>query len=303
MINVCLLGSGGSLPSYERALTSLMVEISGKKILIDCGEGTQMSMKRQGTGFKDVDVICFTHYHADHIVSLPGILLSMANSGRVEPITIVGPKGLTKVIEGLTVITPGLPFELKLKEVPISKEIITLDINEFENTYIQCAYMEHSALCLGYSINVTRQGLFNAAKAKELNIPMKYWKVLQKGESVDGYTPDMVLGEPRRGIKLTYSTDTRPTKNLVKLAQESDLFICEGMYGDPADMDKALKNKHMMFHEAAEMAARAKAKEMWLTHFSPSVVKPEIFLSNATEIFQNTVIGKDRKVTELNYED
>ena len=305
MVSVCLLGCGGSLPSSNRYLTSLLVEVNGRKILIDCGEGTQVSMKIQNTGFKDIDVICFTHYHADHVAGLPGLLLTIANSGRVEPITIVGPTGLDRVIEGLTVITPWLPFELKLTEISESENEVgrlTTNLLEENNTYIEWTHGDHSTLCLAYTVNVTRHREFDANKAKQLNIPMQYWKILQKGVAVDSYTPDMVLGKQRRGLKIAYSTDTRPTRNLVQLVRDSDLLVCEGMYGSEEDLPKALRNKHMLFSEAATIALEAEVSELWLTHFSPSLTEPQDYISNATDIFKNTAVGEDRKSKCLKFE-
>ena len=117
------------------------------------------------------------------------------------------------------------------------------------------------------------------------------------------YTPDMVLGPERKGIKLTYVTDTRPTESIVQNAEGSDLFICEGMYGEDDKLQKAKENKHMMFLEAADLARRAQVKELWLTHYSPSLIRPEEYMEGVREVFANAHPGKDGKSVELNYEE
>jgi ribonuclease Z len=305
MLDISLLGTSGMMPLPNRWLTSMAVRYSGKMILVDCGEGTQITLKMQGWGFKAIELICFTHYHADHISGLPGILLAIGNSGRVEPVTLIGPFGLKKVVEGLRVIAPDLPFEIQYIEIPFDKEIEVR-----QNGYILSALpVDHLIPCMAYRIDVPRKGKFDPIKAKSNNIPQRFWRYLQNSETVeDGgviYTPDMALGKSRRGLRITYCTDTRPTKNIEDFAKASDLFICEGMYGEDDKKDKAVQNKHMLFSEAATLASRANVAELWLTHFSPSLTKPEEFLSVAKDIFANTIIGYDRisKVLYFNDED
>jgi len=136
---------------------------------------------------------------------------------------------------------------------------------------------------------------------------LKCWNSLQKGETVvcegNTYTPDMVLGAPRKGIKLTYTTDTRPVKAISDHAAGSDLFICEGMYGEQDKDDKARAYKHMTFKEAAQLAKEAQVAEMWLTHYSPSLVRPEEAVKEATDIFPNTIAARDRQSVELMFEE
>ena len=169
--------------------------------------------------------------------------------------------------------------------------------------------VNHNILCYGYSIELDRKGRFNAEAAKELEIPIKLWKVLQSGNdvTVDGkvFTSDMVMGEDRKGLKVTYCTDTRPTDVIAEAAGGSDLFICEGMYGenDAETMDKAKAKKHMTMTEAALLAEQAGVAEMWLTHYSPSITKPKMYLDDIKKIFPNTVMGKDRLTKELKFED
>ncbi len=302
MLDVCLLGTGGMMPLPYRALTSLMVRCNGMNVLIDCGEGTQVSIKQQGWSVKPIDVICFTHFHADHISGLPGLLLTLGNAERREPVTMIGPKRLEKIVNALRMIAPELPFPIRFIELENDQESF-----EFNGMRINAYKVNHNITCYGYSLEIDRAGKFDVEKAKRLEIPMPLWSRLQKGETIRDetgiYTPDMVLGEPRKGIKLTYCTDSRPTKTIVENAKGSDLFICEGMYGEPEKEKKAKEYKHMTFYEAANMAKEAEVKELWLTHYSPSLVRPQEYEKQVREIFSNTVIPKDRRTTTWMFEE
>ena len=302
MIDVCLLGTGGMMPLPHRALTSLMLRYNGMNVLIDCGEGTQVAIKQQGWTVKPIDVICFTHFHADHISGLPGLLLTLGNAERTEPVTMIGPKRLEKIVNALRMIAPELPFPIKYIELEEEQETFT-----FNGLRINAFKVQHNITCYGYSVELDRAGKFDVNRAKELGVPMPYWSRLQKGEVVKEdnriFTPDMVLGAPRKGIKLTYCTDSRPTKEIVQQAKDSDLFICEGMYGEPDKANKAKEYKHMTFYEAAQMATEANVKEMWLTHYSPSLVRPQDYEEKVREIFPNTIVAKDRRTTTLLFEE
>ena len=302
MLDVCLLGTGGMMPLPRRWLTALMTRYNGHSLLIDCGEGTQVAIKEKGWSFKPVDVICFTHYHGDHISGLPGLLLTMGNAERTEPLTLIGPKGLERVVNALRVIAPELPFELKFIEINGPEQVF--EINGYRITAFK---VNHNVLCYGYSLEILRQGKFSPERAREQGIPLKYWNPLQKGQTIEAddvtYTPDMVLGPARKGLKVTYTTDTRPTDSILKNAADSDLFICEGMYGEDDKADKAKGYKHMTFREAAVLARNANVQEMWLTHYSPSLVRPDDYMDKVREIFPNAFPGKDGKSVELNFED
>ncbi len=302
MLEVALLGTGGMMPLPKRFLTSLMLRYNGSNILIDCGEGTQVALKNQGWSPKPIDVMCFTHYHADHISGLPGMLLTMGNAERTEPLVMIGPKGLTKIVPALRMIAPELPFEISLIEIQDNFQTY-----EFDGFRIEAFRVNHNVLCYGYNVVVERQPKFDPEKARALNIPLKLWNPLQKGNTLteDGitYTPDMVLGNARKGLKVTYCTDSRPTDFIVANAKEADLFVCEGMYGEPDKLEKAKEHKHMTFYEAAEMARDAQVKEMWLTHYSPSLIRPKDYEKEVKEIFKNTVISKDGTTKDLMFED
>lgn len=302
MLDVCLLGTGGMMPLPYRWLTSLMVRYNGSSLLVDCGEGTQIAIKEKGWSFKPIDVICFTHYHGDHISGLPGLLLTMGNADRTEPLTLIGPKGLERVVNALRVIAPELPFEIRFIEITKPEEVI--EINGYRITAFR---VNHNVICYGYTLEILRQGKFSPERAKEQEIPLKYWNPLQKGQTIEAdgvvYTPDMVLGPDRKGIKVTYTTDTRPTESILRNAKGSDLFICEGMYAEEEKLEKAKGYKHMMFREAATLARDAEVGEMWLTHFSPSLIRPDEYMDKVREIFPNSYPGRDGKSVELNFEE
>ena len=185
MLDVCLLGTGGMMPLPRRWLTALMTRYNGHSLLIDCGEGTQVAIKEKGWSFKPVDVICFTHYHGDHISGLPGLLLTMGNAERTEPLTLIGPKGLERVVNALRVIAPELPFEIKFIEITKPEEV--LELNGYRITAFR---VNHNVTCYGYTLEILRQGKFSPDSASAHEIPLKFWNPLQKGNVIeaDGVT-------------------------------------------------------------------------------------------------------------------
>ncbi len=302
MLDIALLGTGGTMPMKNRWLTSCLIRNEGHGVLIDCGEGTQIALKCAGRSVQKVDLLLFTHYHADHISGLPGLLLSMGLEGRTEPLMLCGPRGLQRTVEGLRVIAPELPFELEYTE--LTEPVQTL---HFAGLEITAFAVSHTLPCYGFRMHLPRVGKFDPERAKAAGIPMRAWGMLQKQESVeiDGvtYYQSQVLGAPRRGLSVTYCTDTRPVPNILKYADDADLLILEGMYGEPEKLDKALETKHMMFTEAAEIAKDAGAHALWLTHFSPSLPNPAEYLPLAQAIFPETICPVDGQSVDLQYTD
>lgn len=302
MLDVCLLGTGGTMPLPNRALTALMCRHCGNNILIDCGEGTQVKIREKGWSLKQIDMIIFTHFHADHTAGLAGLLLSMGKDGRSEKVKIVGPQGVENIVKSLCIVAPELPFELEFSE--ISKENKEFQLN---GMIIKSFYAEHSIDCFGYTMHIDRARRFLPQKAEQLGIDKKDWGSLQRGNSVEVngklILPDEVLGEKRRGIKVTYCTDSRPTESIRKAAADSDLFICEGMYAEETKLDKALENKHMTFKEAAEIAKSCGVRELWLTHYSPSLSEPKSYTEYVQNIFNNSVIPDDLMSKSLEFDE
>ncbi|PRR81326.1 ribonuclease Z [Clostridium vincentii] len=303
MVDLTLLGCGGGMPIPERFLSSLLINYKGRKILIDCGEGTQVSMKIAKTGFKNIDIICITHIHGDHIIGLPGLLSTIGNSERRQPLKILGPKGITAAVNGLRVVAQYLPYDIEIIEVGEND----LELLEGE---VLCSTLEldHSSPCVGYRFYFKRNPRFDMDRAKKNDVPKILWNKLQKSkDSINyqgkRYNPLMVMGEERKGIKLSFVTDTRPKDEIVEFIKDSDFFICEGTYGNDLDIEKAIRNKHMTFKESAILAKTGNVKTLLLTHFSPAILEPSEYLTNATDVFNNTLIGEDRMKFTLNFEE
>ena len=291
MLDVCLAGTGGMKPLPGRWLTCLYARSEGHSVLIDCGEGTQIALAEAGCNLKPIDLICITHVHADHVAGLPGLLLSMNNCERTEPLTICGPAGLYRILQGLMVIAPDLSFDVMLSEISGETEQF-LSAGPMRITPFP---VKHRIPCLGYSVYVGRSGRFDPQKARELKIPVKIWSHLQNGSSIEIgqriITPEMVMGPPRHGIRVVYATDTRPTESIRDYGRGADLMVLEGIYPDNAKLDKAKEWGHMTFPEAAALAASCGAGELWLTHYSPSLTDPEAQIENARCVFPNSIAG------------
>lgn len=297
MIDLCTLGTGGALPLPDRGLASLYIRVNGRGLLVDCGESTQTAIRRIGWGFRCIDGMIVSHFHADHCGGIPGFLLSMAKAKREEPFHIYGPMGLRAVINGLRVIAPVLPYDVVIHEIPLTGgtfEAIGLVIDAFP--------LHHSVPCLGFRFALHRPPGFDPAKARALNIPMQQWGVLQNGGTVGQYTFADVQGAPRKGLTFVYATDTRPVEAIVRMGENADLMILEGMYGSEEKRPQALKNRHMIFHEAADLARRAGAKRLILTHFSNCIDDPQAYLPEAQALFPNTLAAEDLMTLTLRFE-
>ena len=305
MIDLTLLGCGGNVPMPNRFLSSLFINYKGSKILIDCGEGTQVAMKKYNCGFKNIDLILITHLHGDHIIGLIGLLQTMGNSGKTDDLTIVGPIGIIDAMKAIKVLVEYLPYTVNIIENP--KQTFSLEHDILKDIDISTINLDHSTECIGYSLYFKRKPKFDREKAILNQVPQNLWKKLQENSSAiykdKTYYADMVLGENRRGIKLRFITDTRPTFEIPEFIYESDLFICEGMYGDDLDISKAVKNKHMTFRESASLANAGNVDKLLLTHFSPSIENPKDFIQNATNLFEDTIIGEDGLTLKLSYTD
>ncbi|NLJ40405.1 MAG: ribonuclease Z [Clostridiales bacterium] len=317
MLNITLLGTGGGMPIPNKFLSSALLRYQSRKILIDCGEGTQVAMRVNNTGFKSLDIICLTHGHGDHIFGLPGLLSTMANSGRSTPVTIIGPLGIKDKLEGLISAIGFLTFEIEILESPKADLFIqlkpqglvvtehTVGNSQTSDIILSTLNLDHATPCIAYSMYIPRAPKFHLERALAKDIPKIYWKRLQKGETVkDGnniYLPKMVLGKARPGIKFSYVTDTRPIEAIPDFIHKSDLFICEGTYSNDEDIEKAINYKHMIFSETANLARLGKVKELWITHFSPSIEDPKIHINNVVDIFPDTRIGIDGLSKTLAY--
>lgn len=296
MLDVCLPGTGGTVPKMERFLASCYMRYNGCGLLIDCGEGTQLSVKKAGFSLGKISTILLTHFHADHCSGLPGLLLSMGNEGHTEPLLICGPKGVDEIVKNLLCICTELPFRVNTR--------ILGDFDSFERDGFSVTSFEvkHSCGCLGYDVRINRAGKFDTDKAKRNGVPVQYWSRLQKGEVIEGYTRDMVLGESRRGIHVTYATDTRPCEIISTMAADADLLVCEGMF-ESAKIERARESSHMTVSEAARLAVDSGCADLWLTHFSPALPDPSVCIGEAQEIFPRTTAAYDGITRTIRFED
>jgi ribonuclease Z len=269
-------------------------------VLLDCGEGTQVQMRRFHWGFRRLDAICLSHLHADHVGGLPGLFHTVAHAGRTEPMQIYGPPGTVRAVEGLRVIAPHLPYDVKIHELQPGDTFALPN-----GLRARTAGGEHRLPCLAYRFDLARQPAFDTSRAEALGVPMQAWSRLQDGDAVDvdGRTvhPADVLGEPRLGIDLGFVTDTRPTAAIRALMQEVDLLVAESTYQSDEEAGKAIENGHMTVREACDLARSVDARELWLTHFSATIENPEELLPLAQSVFPRVVIGHAGLSTTLAY--
>ena len=225
MLDFYFIGTSGKVPQPHRRLTSAMVRADGDIILIDAGEGTQMGISSSGWTAKSISTILITHLHADHVLGLAGVLLQIHNSCRTERVIIAGPKGIRRYVNSLYLVLPTLKFPIYFIELTGESDFIltnTLEIDAFR--------LNHSISCYGYSFYLRHVGKFDVEKAK--SVPKRAWGELSKGFATRDFEGnkvrnDQILGPERKGIKITYVTDTRPTESIVEYASHSDLFVCE----------------------------------------------------------------------------
>lgn len=302
MIDLLLLGTGAMMPMPNRWLSCLLARCRGEITLFDCGEGTQIPWKTTNWGFRTVSAVCLSHLHADHVAGLPGILHSLANSERTETLSIYGPPGTVEVVTGLRVIATQLPFDVAVHELEAGDQIALPG-----GMTGRVIAGDHRVPSLIYRVDVARAPRFDRAAAEALGVPVTGWRALQRGERVEvgarTIESHQVLGPNRRGVSFAYMTDTRPVPDAAAFLREVDLLVSEGTYGESEMMDKAIARKHMTFAEAAAVARDAEAGELWLTHFSPAMERPEKHLGNATAIFPRSVVGFTGLTTTLTFAD
>jgi len=303
-----ILGCGGMMPLPNRHLTSVLLRREGELFLFDCGEGTQVSLRRLNLRWKKISVIFISHTHADHVTGIPGLLMLSSQVDRDDPLYIIGPPRIAEYIEtSRRVLDMYINYEIIVQEITSPGIVYRGD-----GFHVRCFPLSHTKPCYGYTLEEEmRPGEFHPEKAQELNIPMgKLWGKLQKGETVqtqDGriITPKEVMGQPRQGRKFSFVTDSLALPEISTHVIGSDLFICEGMFEDSLSED-AHSKKHMTAAEAARIAASSQGiKKMGLIHYSPRYTEYELkqILLEAQAIFPQTVLTKDRMVFPIEYVD
>jgi ribonuclease Z len=301
VLDLALLGTGGMQPLPERWLASTLIRSGSQHILFDCGEGTQITLRRLGWGITDVDAILISHLHGDHVGGLPGLLLSQGNGGRTEPVDVYGPPGLSRTVQALRVIAPYLPFEVRCHNLEGGEQW------PVGNLTASCTAADHSVPCLAYRLDLARRPLFLPQQAERLGVPRQLWSVLAHGDAVtwEGRTvnPEDVLGPPRPGLAVGLVTDTRPTPAIRDLVQGVTALVCEGTYGSDEEAPRAEERKHMTFREAATLARQAQVSRLILTHFSPSLTDPAAYAELARSVFPDTVVGYDHLTVTLKFPD
>lgn len=307
MIDITLLGTSALIPLPDRALTALQLVCGGHSILFDCGEGTQSAARKAGVSLIKTDIIALTHFHGDHIFGLMGLLQTMNSMGRTEPLYIVGPEGVEKELAPVLTLVGWTAYEIRLRTLGAE----SLVLNELtqgwpDGAKLEAFATEHRVVSQGYVFTLPRAGKFMPEKAKALGVPTNQWGRLQKGRTVcvDGMdvTPEQVMGPPRKGLKVVFSGDTAQCETLVQAAEDADLLICEATYGENEQAELALDHGHMNFAQAAQTAAEAGAKQLWLAHYSQMIENPEEYLPNALEHFPQTHCGFDGKQCTLQFE-
>ncbi|HEU4955506.1 MAG TPA: ribonuclease Z [Gemmatimonadales bacterium] len=300
MLTATFLGTGAATPTVDRNVAGLAVQREGETILFDCGEGNQRQMMRYGVGFSFTEIF-FTHYHADHILGVTGLLRTMGLQDRTAPVILYGPKGAQRVLGAaiaLGVERNKFPVEIREVRPGDRLERAQYDIVVFET--------DHRPDTVGFALaEHTRLGRFNPDRAREMGIPEgPLWGRLHKGETIvleDGRTvaPADLVGAPRRGRTLVYSGDTRPSLTVVEAARGADLLIHEATFGSD-ELERAKETGHSTAAEAARVAVEAGARRLVLTHISPRYTRdaPEL-LAEARAIFPETVVARDGMTVDV----
>ena len=302
MLTATFLGTGAATPTVDRNVAGLAVQREGETILFDCGEGSQRQMMRYGVGFSFTEIF-FTHYHADHILGVTGLLRTMGLQDRSAPVPLYGPRGAQRVLGAA--VSLGIErnkFPVEIREI---RPGARLGREQYDIVVFQT---DHRPDTVGYALaEHTRLGRFNPERARELGVPEgPLWGRLHKGETIvleDGrsVSPADLVGSPRRGRTLVYSGDTRPSLAVIEAARGADLLVHEATFGSD-ELERAKETGHSTAAEAARVAVEAGARRLVLTHISPRYTRdaPEL-LAEARAIFPDTVVARDGMVVDVPY--
>ena len=306
MIDFTLLGTAATMPLPDRALSSAVLRCAGRSILFDCGEGTQTAARKAHVSLMKTDLIALTHYHGDHIFGLPGLMQSMNCLGRTEPLYITGPENAAEELAPILQLAGMLEYKVQI----VSGEVLIRDLNPLwpDGAVLTPFPTEHRIQSQGYAFHLPRNAKFLPEKAIELAVPTKHWGEIQKSAPEREFTlggtvitAGMLMGEPRKGLRIVFSGDTAPCESLAAAAREADLFVCDATYGDDEQLPMAQLYGHCTFSQAGRLAAEAEVKRLWLTHYSQTVSKPSDCLENALRFFEAAECGFDGKAIKLTF--
>lgn len=302
-----VLGCGGMMPLPYRHLTSVLLRRDGDLFLFDCGEGTQVSLKRLNLKWKKIDAIFISHTHADHVTGLPGIMMLNSQVERTEPLYIYGPPKVAEYVDSSRKV-----LDMYINYPVIVKEITApCVVHEGDGFYIRAFPLQHTKTCVGYTLEeLDRPGEFNPDKALSLGVQRgPLWGKLQKGESVVSESgavvnPSDVMGEKRSGRKFSFVTDTMYLPSIANEVRGSNLLICEGMFDDSC-ADQAKEKKHMTSRQAATIARDSESLRMAMIHYSPRYTDKELplLLEQAREVYPKAELTKDRMIFDIPYVD
>ncbi|ADY01018.1 ribonuclease Z [Vulcanisaeta moutnovskia 768-28] len=298
LIKVTFLGTGAGTPSRDRYLPAILVEDGQRKILLDVGEGIQYRLLEIGVSPLKITHVFITHMHGDHIFGLPGLLATMAMLGREEDLVISGPHGIVNFVKSNMEIVGDPPFHVQIYEIEPSEGIKDI-INE-ENFNLQCVLAKHTVPDCAYSLNWrTYIGRFNPERARELGVPVKYWKRLHMGEVVvldDGRVikPEDVVEVRSSGlVRLVYTGDTAPSDSVINIARDAQVLIHDSTFSAVEDHSMVWNQGHSRSIDAAEIARKAGVNRLVLTHISNRYSDPELLAVEASEVFTNVIAARD----------
>jgi ribonuclease Z len=295
-LSVAFLGTGGAVPSARRNTASLLVARGGERLLFDCGEGTQRQMQRS-LGLVQVDAICFTHFHADHFLGLPGLLKTYDLTERERPLTIYGPRGLRDLIQSLGRVIGRVGYKLDLVELEPGDSI---GCNGAE---VRAFPVEHSVRALGYAlVEAERPGRFDPEAAKRLGVKEgPDFAALQRGEWVEGSAgpvePGEVMGESRPGRTVVITGDTAPCRATVEASRGAELLVHDASFSEE-EAQRAADTGHSTVGQAAAVAREADVKLLALVHISSRYHVGKV-LEEAKEVFEPSVAPRDFDLIEL----
>lgn len=298
-VRVHFLGTGASIPTKDRNLSSVVVRYDSELVMFDCGEGTQKQMSIAGLSLGKKMKIFISHMHGDHVLGLSGLMQSMALLGREKQLDVYGPRGITKFVDCVNDAVQFNPtFPLNVHEVRAGR------VDDARLYEVHSAWMNHVVPCLGYSfVEKPKPGKFNVKVARRLRIPEgPLWKVLQMGKTVRvkgrKIYPRLVVGPSKPGSKIVYTADTRPCDETVRLASKADILIHDSSF-DSSLEEKASLDGHSTAAQAARTAKKAKARKLILTHISARYRTPAVLLREARKIFPNTAVASDLMTIDL----